>query len=195
MVPMQSDGMLNNNIGYACFTIIFILTGLVTLASTMNLLVLRLATINAEEQVKLEAEAAEAKRQVVHLEGIRNKLKVVYDFFFNLNLNTTKKGDVITGPNGRLLISQEKPEQCDTISVCSCTCLDHKLFHKTKFKNRANRSVCYDENGVDEIEAFKSNEKLSNKFCINCNCIKSSYTSDNDNENFTLSASNCVLKN
>jgi len=105
MVPMQENGTLNQNIPYACFTIFYILTGLTTLASSMNLLVLRLATINAEEQVQEKLEAAEAQRQAVHLDG-----------------------DVIS-PNTRLLVTQEKPEQYDKISVCSCTCLDRRLLN------------------------------------------------------------------
>ena len=111
MVPMQSNSMLNDNLTYACFTIFFILIGLTTLASTMNLLVLRLATINAEEQIQEKIEAAEAKLQAVHLEG-----------------------DVIS-PNGRLLVTQEVPENCDTVSVCSCTCLDHKIWKKKARKS------------------------------------------------------------
>lgn len=78
----------------------------------MNLLVLRLATINAEEQVQERLEAAEARRQAVHLEG-----------------------DVIS-PNSRLFVPQEKPEQLETISVCSCACLDYKIFHTKRTKNR-----------------------------------------------------------
>lgn len=71
----------------------------------MNLLVLRLATINAEEQVQERLEAAEARRNAVHLEG-----------------------DVIQ-PNTRLFNTTEKPEQVETISVCSCACLDYKIWH------------------------------------------------------------------
>lgn len=101
----------------------------------MNLLVLRLATINAEEQVQERLEAAEARRQAVHLEG-----------------------DVIS-PNSRLFAVQpEKPEQLDTISVCSCACLDYKIFHNKRSKRKAflkneleafnltNSSVCTQNN-------------------------------------------------
>jgi hypothetical protein len=145
---MQSGG--NDNLSYACFTIFFILTGLTTLASSMNLLVLRLATINAEEQVQEKLEAAEAKRQAVHLEG-----------------------DVIS-PNGRLLVTQEVPEKCDTISVCSCTCLDHKIW---KGKRRSkNNSTNYKANKVKRLAFSKYadvescekdfSDKVSNKFCF-----------------------------
>ncbi len=161
LVPLQNEGMLNNNIGYAIFTIIFILTGLVTLASTMNLLVLRLATINAEEQVKLEAEAAEAKRQVVHLEG-----------------------DVISGPNGRLLVSQEKPEQYDAVSVCSCTCLDHRLLKKKKKEKSNGREK------DDRSIAFYTSNELSKRYCMDCSCKKASYSTEGS---LSADANNCVL--
>ena len=111
---MQKNNVLSHNYTYACFTILFILIGLTTLASSMNLLVLRLATINAEEQVQEKLEAAEARRQAVHLEG-----------------------DVIN-PNGRLFIAQEQPEQLETISVCSCVCLDYKIWHLKR--NRSGRN-------------------------------------------------------
>lgn len=109
-VPLQQNNFLSNNLAYACFTILFILIGLTTLASSMNLLVLRLATINAEEQVQERLEQAEARRNAVHVEG-----------------------DVISG-NSRLIAQSEKPEQFDTISVCSCACMDYKLFHKKRKK-------------------------------------------------------------
>lgn len=104
-MPLQKNNFLSNNLAYACFTILFILIGLTTLASSMNLLVLRLATINAEEQVQERLEAAEARRNAVHLEG-----------------------DVIQ-PNARFFNTTEKPEQVETISVCSCACLDYKIWH------------------------------------------------------------------
>ncbi|CAF0756522.1 unnamed protein product [Brachionus calyciflorus] len=117
-VPLQKNNFLSENLTYASFTILFILIGLTTLASSMNLLVLRLATINAEEQVQERLEQAEARRNAVHLDG-----------------------DVISA-NTRLFVQQEKPEQLETISVCSCACLDYKLFHtrrkKIKKHNRDN---------------------------------------------------------
>lgn len=208
MVPMQSNSMLNASLSYACFTIFFILTGLTTLASSMNLLVLRLATINAEEQVQEKLEAAEAKRQAVHLEG-----------------------DVIS-PNARFLVTQEKPEQCDTISVCSCTCLDHKIWQgKKRSKNRKDindktkipiirkpnntkvkRLVNYRQSDTDlftsSTKERSDNEKTS-KFCFK-SCGASGSISGNlaqkennknnnnadtdDNNNSTTSASNVNQK-
>lgn len=80
----------------------------------MNLLVLRLATINAEEAVQERREAAEARRNAVHLEG-----------------------DVIQ-PNARVFNTTEKPEQVETISVCSCACLDYKIWHHSHANQNQN---------------------------------------------------------
>ncbi len=109
MVPMQKNDTLDKNLAYACFTIMFILTGLITLASSMNLLVLRLATINAEEQVQEKLVAAEALRNAVRVEG-----------------------DVIS-PNMRQFATTQENQLAseqlsDTISVCSCACMDYKVF-------------------------------------------------------------------
>ena len=155
MVPMQKNNTLAKNLPYACFTILFILIGLTTLASSMNLLVLRLATINAEEQVQEKLEQAEALRQAVHLEG-----------------------DVIN-PNGRIdfLTPQEKPEQEENISVCSCACLDYRKNRKRRFlffkksskkqKDTMNNTISMenidviDEN-INKIPAFKSKHHKNN---------------------------------
>jgi hypothetical protein len=142
MVPMQKNNKLSKNLPYACFTILFILIGLTTLASSMNLLILRLASINAEEQVKEKLEQAEALRQAVHLEG-----------------------DVIN-PNGRIdfLTPQEKPEQEENISVCSCACLDYHINRKRKFlffkKSNAkqkNQSSMSDSISMDNIDVVDEN--------------------------------------
>lgn len=133
MVPMQKNNALSQNYAYACFTILFILIGLTTLASSMNLLVLRFATLIAEVQVQEKLEAAEARRQAVHLEG-----------------------DVIN-PNGRLFIAQEQPEQLETISVCSCVCLDYKIWHLKR--NKTGRNHIHSDN-----ENNKTNISSDNKF-------------------------------
>jgi hypothetical protein len=116
MVPMQNNNDLSSNYAYACFTIMFILVGLITLASCMNLLVLRLATINAEEKVHEKMVADELMKQAVRLDG-----------------------DVIS-PRVRQFITQEDitPEQArvdDAISVCSCACMDYNICGIRKFSN------------------------------------------------------------
>lgn len=104
LVPMQRNNALSSDFTYVSFTILFILTGLTTLASTMNLLVLRIATINAEEQVQIKLQEAEAQAQRCYLDGdIINRRKLF-------------KAD------------DEKPDKTvdDNLSVCSCACLDNK---------------------------------------------------------------------
>jgi hypothetical protein len=141
MVPMQTNSALSKSLLYPCFTILFILVGLTTLASSMNLLVLRLATINAEEQVQEKLEAAEALRQAVHLDG-----------------------DVIN-PQGRLFITQETiPHQenlSDNISVCSCVCLDHKAWKFGRHRaNKRNNKELFFFKKKSSITSLKENKKL-----------------------------------
>ena len=132
---MQKNNVLSQNVAYACFTILFILIGLTTLASSMNLLVLRFATLIAEVQVQEKLEAAEARRQAVHLEG-----------------------DVIN-PNGRLYIAQEQPEQLETISVCSCVCLDYKIWHLKR--NKSGRNYVHTDNEHRTANATGKNKFVS----------------------------------
>jgi len=148
MVPMQTNSALSKSLIYPCFTILFILVGLTTLASSMNLLVLRLATINAEEQVQEKLEAAEALRQAVHLDG-----------------------DVIN-PQGRLFITQEtiSPRQenlSDNISVCSCVCMDHKVWklgrHSANRRNNKESNVIRKKSSTLSSKENKSLLSLTSK--------------------------------
>ncbi len=108
-MPLQKNNYLSNNFAYACFTILFILIGLTTLASSMNLLVLRLATINAEEKLTERLEQAEARRNAVRLEG-----------------------DVISRPKTNAQDANNANKQSaietDNISVCSCACMDNQMW-------------------------------------------------------------------
>lgn len=124
LVPMQKNNALSNDFTYVSFTILFILTGLTTLASSMNLLVLRLATINAEEQVQIKLQAAEAQAQRCYLDG-----------------------DII---NHRKLfkVDEEMPDKAieDNVSVCSCACLDNDNPFRCKIccfntKTNSNKNV------------------------------------------------------
>lgn len=134
----------------------------------MNLLVLRLATINAEEQVQERLEAAEARRNAVHLEG-----------------------DVIQ-PNTRLFNTTEKPEQLDTISVCSCACLDYKIWHSRRKKapNRTNKNRSNPAKLKEEsiTSSFTTNNENNNNSNYNNNAIivsnNSGIDSPNHNEGF-----------
>ena len=69
MVPMQTNNNLTNNFFYACFNIMHVLLALATFAACANLLVLRLARLNAEERVLERLEMDEQMRQAVHLDG------------------------------------------------------------------------------------------------------------------------------
>lgn len=76
----------------------------------MNLLVLRLATINAEEQLTERLEQAEARRNQVRLEGdVISRPK-----FTNIQDPTTSNNN--------------NNNNVDNISVCSCACMDHPLW-------------------------------------------------------------------
>lgn len=110
MVPLQTNNNLSDNFSYACFTIFFILIGLTTLASSMNLLVLRLASISAEEQVQEKIDQDEARRQMAHLDG-----------------------DVINFKNRSS--AKEGPDQVqDNISVCSCNCFDYEVCQTERYR-------------------------------------------------------------
>jgi hypothetical protein len=113
-LKQKNNGL--SNFAYACFTILFILIGLTTLASSMNLLVLRIATISAEEQVAERLEAAELAKQAVHLEG-----------------------DVINPNIKKNYSNSENPEQCDNVSVCSCACMDNGFWRKRDGSKRQKR--------------------------------------------------------
>ena len=111
-MPLQKNQFLTNDYAYACFTILFIVIGLTIVASSMNLLVLRLATINAEEQLTERLEQAEARQNQVRLEG-----------------------DVISRPKFASLADpggggnkQPAAVEPDAISVCSCACMNHQLW-------------------------------------------------------------------
>lgn len=111
MVPLQTKNALSSNLSYACFTIFFILIGLITLASSMNLLVLHLVSITIEEQVQEKIEQDEARRQMAHVEG-----DVIN--FSDKQLSTIKED------NKPMPVSQIKDSQ-DNISVCSCSCFEY----------------------------------------------------------------------
>ena len=147
------------NTGYACFTIIFILTGLTTLASSINLLVLHLASLTAEENRAEEKEADEKRRQMVRLEG-----------------------DIINLNEQVFIQSKENPEELDNISVCSCNCIQYKSFNserKARLKSNAEstrerkssvpleRTVKVKRLKADKPKTIKSNEiELNNRILI-----------------------------
>jgi hypothetical protein len=147
MVPMQKNSALSNS--YACFTIIFILTGLTTLASSINLLVLHLASLTAEEKVQEKLEADEARRQMVHLDG-----------------------DIIN-LHDRTFEHKENPEMLvDNVSVCSCNCMQSFSMEQRKRKknnksskksNSPNETIECDKLALSKFSLKETNNKSTSK--------------------------------
>ncbi|KAI3387981.1 hypothetical protein SNEBB_004408 [Seison nebaliae] len=120
-VPMQKKEMLNRSPAYYAFTVLFIVSVLTFGASSINLLVLKLVSINTEEERKEKLQLEEAIRQQV-----------------------TVKGDVIS-ENTRIVIKdkEEKPEEEDLVSVCSCEYQSCFRFQFSKSqKSILNRCCC-----------------------------------------------------
>jgi hypothetical protein len=103
MVPLQKHNYLKNNHVYFVFTIWFIITGLIILASITNLFVLYLVNINSEEKLKKRMRIKLKKQQQ------RNKMLI---------------GDVISVANKQDVVTfkDELPNVAfnEEISVCSC---------------------------------------------------------------------------
>ena len=170
LVPMQRNNALSSDFTYVSFTILFILTGLTTLASTMNLLVLRIATINAEEQVQIKLQEAEAQAQRCYLDGdIINRRKLF-------------KAD------------DEKPDKTvdDNLSVCSCACLDNKqifvcnmcCFKVNNNNNKSSKNIKTKNQQQQQPKffSFLSVKRLGKAKHINKN-RKASLTSSNHKSN------------
>jgi len=109
MVALQQDNALTDKPEYVAFVLIFILLGLSIVAAWLNLLILRLITLNTEDERRDEAAAVKALQGAVRLEG-----------------------DIITA-NGSILSGQIPREQGrgsminldDSKSVCSCSWPQH----------------------------------------------------------------------
>jgi len=134
MVPLQTKNALTNNLSYACFTIFFILIGLITLASSMNLLVLHLVSITVEEKVQEKFEQDEARRQMAHVEG-----------------------DVINFSEKQLSIAKEDykfmsiNQSEDKISVCSCNCIECCAYPVSE---RLRNYCCYHGEKKEDFKVF-----------------------------------------
>ena len=59
MVALQKNHALENQPEYVAFTLVFILFGMAIVAASLNLFVLRLVTMNTEDERRDEAEAAQ----------------------------------------------------------------------------------------------------------------------------------------
>lgn len=99
-VALQNDQALMNKPGYVALSLVFILFGLAVVAASINLLVLRFMTMNAEDIRREELDA-------------QNKC--------NANQGLNYDGESYTA-TGKLLGHHHSSDMEET-SVCSCTCL------------------------------------------------------------------------
>uniref|UniRef100_A0A1Y1LLH1 Potassium channel domain-containing protein n=1 Tax=Photinus pyralis TaxID=7054 RepID=A0A1Y1LLH1_PHOPY len=111
-VALQNDNALQTKPGYVALSLIFILFGLAVVAASINLLVLRFMTMNAEDIRRDDAELQPSSQEVLTLEG---------------------------EVNGRLLAGHALigDDDIDQTSVCSCNCLgaNHPDNHETLLEN------------------------------------------------------------
>jgi potassium channel subfamily K member 9 len=98
-VALQNDQALQQKPGYVALSLVFILFGLAVVAASINLLVLRFMTMNAEDIRREEAE---------NMQSASNQV---------LTYESESHGKLLAG--GVTYVS-ELEEQ---MSVCSCTCL------------------------------------------------------------------------
>ncbi|XP_021946174.1 two pore potassium channel protein sup-9 [Folsomia candida] len=130
-VALQNDHALQNKPGYMALSVVFILFGLAVVASSINILVLRFMTMQAEEMHREDTDMGPASE----------------------NVNTFD--DELT-PNGKLL-QQSDANLCnstssDNVSVCSCTCYPRHTDIQSVYtrKTRASRLYRNDASGTEE---------------------------------------------
>ncbi|XP_050420801.1 two pore potassium channel protein sup-9-like [Adelges cooleyi] len=104
-VALQNDQALTTKPGYVALSLVFILFGLAVVAASINLLVLRFMTMNAED----------VRREDNELQGVSQHV-------------ITLDGEVVTSVNGKLLAGHTvskgtSNDDMDQVSVCSCTCV------------------------------------------------------------------------
>lgn len=108
-VALQNDKALTNNPGYVGLSLVFILFGLAVVAASINLLVLRFMTMNAED-IRIENEQLakkEMKTQVMTYEGERGQERV----------------EQREPAASSKLINHATTENDEKTSVCSCNCM------------------------------------------------------------------------
>ncbi|KAK7792731.1 hypothetical protein R5R35_005937 [Gryllus longicercus] len=101
-VALQQDQALMRQPGYVALSLVFILFGLAVVAASINLLVLRFMTMNAEDARREDNELQSASHHVLTLDG------------------------EVLAVNGKLLAGHallDCGDNADQLSVCSCTCL------------------------------------------------------------------------
>lgn len=101
-VALQNDSALINKPGYVALSLVFILFGLAVVAASINLLVLRFMTMNAEDMKREEAEN--------QLAAAASESRQAYENEMNFGIVNTKGHHYCTDLD-------------DQVSVCSCNCL------------------------------------------------------------------------
>ncbi|CAG0895047.1 unnamed protein product, partial [Cyprideis torosa] len=113
-VALQNDKALVMNHRYVAMSLIFILFGLAVVAASMNLLVLRFMTLDAEDLIKREEEMFSASQHVVTLED-----ELIGGY------SALTPPPVTETPRGKLILE-------DQTSVCSCTCYGRSYSSRRK---------------------------------------------------------------
>ncbi|XP_019880073.1 potassium channel subfamily K member 9 [Aethina tumida] len=98
-VALQNDNALINKPGYVALSLVFILFGLAVVAASINLLVLRFMTMNAEDIRRDDQDLQSSSHNVLTLDG------------------------EVMAANGKLLGHISDDIDIDQMSVCSCNCL------------------------------------------------------------------------
>ncbi|CAG9854496.1 unnamed protein product [Phyllotreta striolata] len=100
-VALQNDNALKERPGYVALSLVFILFGLAVVAASINLLVLRFMTMNAEEIRREDQDLQSSSHHVLTLDG------------------------EVMAVNGKLLSGHPMVSEgeIDQMSVCSCNCL------------------------------------------------------------------------
>uniref|UniRef100_A0A336LTA2 CSON004350 protein n=1 Tax=Culicoides sonorensis TaxID=179676 RepID=A0A336LTA2_CULSO len=117
-VALQNDHALMNKPGYVALSLVFILFGLAVVAASINLLVLRFMTMNAED---IRREEAEMQLQTAATQVVTYDAETVH----------------------RMVTNDSKANYCteveEQLSVCSCTCLganscaNHEFFIDSEY--------------------------------------------------------------
>ncbi|XP_030376155.1 two pore potassium channel protein sup-9 [Scaptodrosophila lebanonensis] len=117
-VALQNDQALTNKPGYVALSLVFILFGLAVVAASINLLVLRFMTMQAEDAKRDEQDAQ-------NLAAVNQP--VTFEDEYNMNGKLLDHANYMT-------------EYDETASLCSCTCiggtrcLNHEQFMDPDFQ-------------------------------------------------------------
>ena len=138
-VALQRNEKLNKKPEYIAFSLVFILFGLAVVSALMNLLVLRLLTMNTEDERKDELEAFAASCTAVRLDGdvitSRNgraaaAMSLLPPKARHELIHRAAVAAVVGGGRPGVTGGDQAPpasaELADRTSVCSCTCYEFR---------------------------------------------------------------------